>query len=165
MVVSYWCVPCTEDAARFSPVIAGLAAAQGAPVFQAHMTLGTLERADKGVAGVADALKGLTLMPVEIGRTDLFTMSLFVRLAPSEALLAARAELEQLPGFRPGRKFDPHISLCYGAPPDGHGLDREIEALLDAPVRFGGLAGINASLPVETHDDVASWTVAETYRL
>ena len=87
------------------------------------------------------------------------------RLAATPGEAVDRAELEQLPGFRPGRKFDPHISLCYGAPPDGHGLDREIEALLDAPVRFGGLAGINASLPVETHDDVASWTVAETYRL
>ena len=87
-----------------------------------------------------------------------------MRFEPSAVLLTARRVMERLPGFRRGRTFDPHISLCYGPPPDGARALNSVKDLLAKPVRFDKLAAVNISLPVESHADVEAWTVAETYR-
>lgn len=163
--MTYWCTPCSEDAARYSAVIKSLALAQGAPIYQAHLTLGTLERGASGLNDVIAALRGLVLEPTGIGETDVFTKSLFVQFEASNALLAARRQLEKLEGFRQGRPFDPHISLCYGAPPEGSAARRDVQDLLRRPVRFDRLIAVNITLPVESHADVMAWTVAGTYTI
>tara|TARA_R110002051_G_scaffold76014_1_gene138943 strand:+ start:222 stop:716 length:495 start_codon:yes stop_codon:yes gene_type:complete len=164
-MVTYWCTPCAEDAARYRAVIKALALAQGAPAYQAHLTLGTLERAASDLSEVVAALRGLVLEPAGIGETDVFTKSLFVRFEASDTLLAARRQLETLQGFRPGRAFDPHISLCYGAPPEGSAARRDVQDLLSKPVRFDRLIAVNITLPIETYADVMAWTVAETFEI
>ena len=164
-MVTYWCTPCAEDAARYTSVIKALALAQGAPTYQAHLTLGTLERAASDLSEVTAALRGLVLEPTGISETDIFTKSLFVQFEASTPLVAARSQLEKLPGFRPGRAFDPHISLCYGAPPEGSAAQRDVQDLLSAPVRFDRLVAVNITLPIESYADVMAWSVEGTYEI
>lgn len=159
----FWCVPAADDAVRFQNVIDQLSAAQNAAPFQPHLTLGAVRGPVPDVQTVCDALTGLRLAPIEIGKTDLFTMSLFVRFEASPALRAGRAALEALSGFRAGRVFDPHISLCYGAPINRESSEMEIAALLDHPVRFDRLVAMRIPLPVETYDDIRQWTTLGAY--
>lgn len=153
----YWLVPCAADATRFQSVIDAIAADQNAPSFSPHLTLGAVRGDPPRIDRVLDALAGLTLEPKEIDQTDQFTMSLFIRFRTSPALMAGRQALESVPGFRLGRTFDPHLSLCYGSPVDRVSMDNEIAALLDHPVRFDRLVAMHIPLPVETHDDVRKW--------
>jgi len=153
----FWLVPCAADAARFQAIIDALAANQGGPSFKPHMTLGAVRGSTPQVERVVKALTGVTLAPKEIDQTDLFTMSLFVRFHSSPALNAGRDALESVPGFRTGRAFDPHLSLCYGQPALRNAMTAEIQALLDKPVRFDRLVAMHIPLPVETHDDVRKW--------
>ena len=110
-------------------------------------------------------LCGLELRPTEVAETASFTMSLFVRFDPTEQLLGARSALEACPGFRTSRDFDPHISLCYGAPSDRDALQDEIDALLEQPVLFDRLVATDISLPVETYDDIKLWKRRAVYQI
>ena len=163
-IVSYWCLPCAADFARFSAVIRQLAAAQGAPVFEPHLTLGSLAEASD-MAGIAESLSGLSLDPVEIDGTEAFTTSLFVRFAATPALLTARERMARLPGGEAGRTFDPHVSLCYGPPPSGSGIREDVQALLRSPVRFDRLAALRVTLPVSTHQQVKEWRIGQVWPL
>lgn len=155
--VTYWCLPCREDAARYQAVIEALTAEQRAPLFAPHLTLATFHEAPADVSAVADALKGLVLQPMEIAGTDAFTKALFVRFERTEALIAARRMMKALPGFRSGRPFDPHLSLCYGIPPAGAIERADVHALLDQPVRFDRLVSVPIEIPVASQADIAEW--------
>lgn len=161
----FWLVPCAADAARFQAIIDVLAADQEAPAFKPHMTLGAVRSTSPQIERVVKVLAGVTLTPKEIDQTDLFTMSLFVRFHTSPALTAGRNVLESVPGFRIGRAFDPHLSLCYGPSTLRKSMRAEIEALLDKPVRFDRLVTMHIPLPVETHDDVRKWREVATHSI
>jgi hypothetical protein len=160
-IVSYWCLPCAADSTRFSAVIQQLAAAQGAPVFEPHLTLGSLAEASD-MAGITESLSGLSLDPVGIDGTEAFTTSLFVRFAATPALLTARERMARMPGSQAGRTFDPHVSLCYGPPPGSHNPE-DVQALLRRPVRFDRLAAVRVTLPVSTHKQVAKWRIGQVW--
>lgn len=155
--VIFWLVPCPQDAARFSHLIEALAKPRGAAIFQPHLTLGAVRGGMPDVSPIVSALTGLELLPLEIAETDSFTMSLFVRFRPSAKLMAGRTALENLPGFRPGRDFDPHISLCYGAPTTRDVFEDQLQALLQRPIVFNQLVAMHVPLPVETQDDIRKW--------
>lgn len=154
-----------EDAGPYEGMIASLTAQQGAPIYQPHISLGTLESGTPDMSGVVQALSGLILRPLDVGCTDVFTKSLFVRFAPSDAMLAARAQMETMAGFRKGRTFDPQISLCYGQPPAGSIARKEISDMLRQPVRFDRLLSVQITLPLETYADVAACKPIETYEI
>ena len=153
----FWLVPDPEHALRFQAVVDALAAAQGAPSFRPHITLGAVRGAQADIAGVLEGLPPLTLSPVEVDATERFTMSLFVRFERTDALMSARTAMEELPGFRAGRAFDPHISLCYGASPNRVKMAADIRALLRAPVRFDRMIAMRIPLPVDSYDDIRKW--------
>lgn len=163
-IVSYWCLPCAEDSARFSTVIAALAEARATPPFRPHLTLGSLGAA-ADISGIAASLSGLVLEPSGIGVTEAFTMSLFVRFAAKRDLLGVRGMLARMPGSLAGRAFDPHVSLCYGVPPAGSSGRTDVQALLRRPVRFDRLAAVNVTVPVATHEQVAAWQIIQTWPL
>lgn len=163
-IVSYWCLPCAADSERFSAVIAALAAAQDAPPFEPHLTLGSLAVASD-MSGIARRLAGLSLDPEGLDGTEVFTTTLFVRFAPTEGLLAARETLAQMPHSQTGRAFDPHVSLCYGPPPPGSRNREDVRALLGRPVRFDRLAAVPVTLPVSTHKQVAEWRISQVWPL
>ena len=152
-----WIVPRAEDQARFGQVIEQLAVPRGAATFVPHITLGAVRGDLPDIRPVLETLAGLELSPSAFGETDAFTMSLFVRFEPTKQLLVARSALEACPGFRTSRDFDPHISLCYGAPINRGALQDEINALLDQPVLFDRLVATEISLPVETYNDIKLW--------
>ena len=162
-VVSLWLKPCLSDRERIQPVIDQLAEAQGAPRFPPHMSLGSVTDASVDFAPLLTVLTGLSLTPIELDATPVFTKSLFVRFEISDQLAAARSCLEAVPGFRSRRTFDPHISLCYGKPVATKHLSSEIDRLLSAPVAFDRLQLMRVKLPVETHADVAAWTPIESF--
>lgn len=161
-IVSVWCLPCAEDARRYSDTIASLARMSSLPEFQPHLTLGSLTHRE-GLRGLAET--GFSLDPIAIDGTPAFTTSLFIRFRLSDPLRRARAALEHRTAFRSGRTFDPHMSLHYGPPPaDGAQLER-VTALLHQPVLFDRLAAVEMDVPIEDHNAVQAWRVLETYSL
>ncbi len=161
-IVSYWCLPCDADSARFSAVIKALAVGQGVCSFLPHLTLGSLDAA-ADMSGIAEGLSGLSLDPVGISGTEAFTTSLFVRFAATRSLLAARDRMERMPGSRAGRAFDPHVSLCYGPPPPSSRASEDVQALLRTQVRFDRLAAVDVTVPVTTHAQVAEWRIGPVW--
>lgn len=156
-IIAYWLVPSAGDAVRFQSVINALAEQQGAPRFRPHLSFGSFADEEPDLSDVLKILTELELQPKEIDASPSFTMSLFVRFEPSDQLLRARRAVEACPGFRTSRTFDPHISLCYGAPVDKAPLQEEMKALLRGPVRFDQLIATDITLPVETYADIRLW--------
>lgn len=156
-IIAYWLVPAAGDAIRFQRVIDALAKQQGAPRFRPHLSFGSFADKAPDLSDVLQLLAGLELRPTEIDESVSFTMSLFVRFEPGDQLLRARRALEACPGFRTSRTFDPHISLCYGAPVDKVPLQEEMKALLRRPVEFDQLVATDITLPVETYADINLW--------
>lgn len=161
-IVAYWCLPSQADGAAYRKIIQALATAQGGAAFEPHLSLGSLSAAESNLDDVRAALVHLVLQPSGLGRSDVFTKSLYVEFAASPALDRARACLAGRAGFRSTRRFAPHISLCYGPPVDEDALTPEIQALLAQPVRFDRLQATEIKLPVETHAHVAAWSPIET---
>lgn len=156
-IIAYWLVPAPAQSAQFQTVVDKLANQQDAPRFHPHLSFGSFVGKEPDLTELIGLLRGLTLRPMEVAQSSSFTMSLFVRFEPSEQLLRARLALEAFPGFRTSRDFDPHISLCYGAPIEPAELQDEINALLHQPVSFDRLIATDITLPVENYDDIALW--------
>ncbi|MEM9571161.1 MAG: hypothetical protein AAF996_06820 [Pseudomonadota bacterium] len=155
--LTLWLTPSAADAIRFQAIINHLAQLQGAPCFTPHMTLASFDGQVPDIAPALEVLKDLQLTPAGIGRTDVFTQSLFLRVEGNDALLKARAYFQSCPGFRAGRVFDPHLSLCYGAPPSGAADLPAVKALLDEPIHFDGLKRVELQLPVDSYDAIRAW--------
>ena len=158
-----WLAPSAADAIRFQAIIDHLAELQGAPRFTPHMTLASFEGPVPDIAPALEALKGLRLNPAGIGQSDVFTQSLFLRVEANEALLEAREYFRSCPGFRAGRAFDPHLSLCYGVPPSGSAELPAIKALLAEPIHFDCLKRVEIHLPVDSYDAIRAWEDGPTH--
>lgn len=161
-VTYFWCVPASEDAARLQAVIDVLAETQNAPRFLPHLSLASMNGPLPDLSEILRDLKGLQLQPEEIGETDTFTMSLFLRVERHPALLKARSVFETMPGFRSSRSFDPHLSLCYGPPPHGAVHSVRVRDLLKTPILFDRLVTVDIPASVTTYDDIRAWKVLET---
>lgn len=164
-VSSIWLVPCAEDTARLKSVVDDIAAAQNGVSFQPHLTLGSLETQTPHLARIHEAAQALSLNPIEIDGTSVFTTSLFIRFETSPELARLRSSLEQDQAFRASRAFDPHLSLCYGPPPKPFDDHARYASLLTRPIWFDQLWAMEIELPVSSHDDVASWRVIDTCQL
>ena len=158
-----WLGPSAADAARFQAIIDDLAQKQDAPRFSPHMTLASFEAQVPDIEPALEILKGLQLNPAGIGQSEVFTQSLFLRVEANEALLQARAYFKSCPGFRAGRVFDPHLSLCYGTPPVGAAEMPSVNALLDTPVHFDCLKIVEIKMPVDSYDAIRAWEDRELY--
>lgn len=164
-IVSYWAVPREADAAAYQTVIDALAKAQGGAGFKPHLSLGSLAHHDPDLNDVREHLNGLCLIPTGIGRSDVFTQSLFVSFAASDGLLRARECLASRPSFHSSRSFDPHISLCYGVPHDEDARHAEMANLLSRPVHFDRVWAVEIRLPVVSHDEVQRWTPLAVFEI
>lgn len=161
-VTYYWCVPAPADEARFQVVIDELASVQSAPRFMPHMSLASAKGAAPDLFPILSNLRGLQLQPLAVDAKDTFTMSLFLRVAPSDELIRARKAFESVPGFQSSRSFDPHLSLCYGPPPPGAADLASVQALLEKPVTFDRLVTVDIPAQVSTYDDIRAWKVLDT---
>jgi 2'-5' RNA ligase len=158
-VYSVWCLPQAKDETRFVDAIEDLAAQSGGPVFQPHLTLGTFSTRAP-IAGLVD--RAFSLQPRALDGTPVFTTSLFVPLGLTDVLSEARAALESREAFRPGRDFDPHISLHYGPPPLGARQTESVRALLQYPVRFDRLVMVEMEVPIEDHSAIETWRMVDS---
>lgn len=156
-LTTIWLVPSAEDDARIRRITDELADAQKGARYQPHMTLGSLQSFDPDLNSILGSAQALELTPIEIDRTDAFTMSLFVRFGLSPKLANLRAVLEAVPGFRASRAFDPHVSLCYGAPPELPEIDTLFSGILDRPIRFNRIWATEIEVPVETYAHIRTW--------
>ncbi len=156
-LTTIWLVPSDADHARIRQTTDKLADAQRGARFQPHMTLGSLQSFEPDLNSMFGSAQALDLTPIEIDRTELFTMSLFVRFELSAKLADLRAALEAVPGFRASRTFDPHVSLCYGAPPELPEIDALYSGILDRPIRFNRIWATEIEVPVETYADIRMW--------
>ena len=161
-VTYYWCVPSAEDEARVQAVVDELAIAQSAPRYMPHMSLASIKGATPDLAPILSELRGLRLQPVEIAETDAFTMSLFLRVAPSPKLIHARAAFEKVAGFCSSRSFDPHLSLCYGPPPSGAAQLDSVRNLLQPLLSFDRLVTVDIPERVSTYDDIRAWRIMDS---
>jgi len=161
--LSYWIVPCAEHSNRYFDVISRLAKINLSPAFAPHVSLASIEGEQPDMDPCLKILSGLTVKPIEIDMTESFTMSMFVRLERHPALLQARDFMMAQPGAVSSRSFDPHMSLCYGAPPAGAADWPEIKALLDHPIRFDRVHVVAIPPKVETDDDVRGWNELLSY--
>ena len=157
-IVSVWCLPCAEDERRYADVISSLTAMSGTPMFLPHLTLGSLKHHSDLTGLVKEAF---SLEPIEIDGNTVFTTSLFVRFRISDPLRRTRQKLEGHRAFRPGRAFDPHLSLHYGAAPLGAMDSQKVTALLDHRVRFDRLAMIEMDVPIEDQSAIQAWRTLE----
>lgn len=164
-IVAYWALPHQQDALAYQQVIDALAEAQGGARFTPHISLGSLGAFDADVDDVVSALRGLTVRPTQLGRSAVFTKSLYVDLAQSAQLELARASLAGRNGFRSTRSFAPHISLCYGPPVNEDAVKPLIDALLTKPIRIDRLQAMEISLPAETYADVSAWAPIATFQI
>lgn len=161
-VYSVWCLPQATDETRFDLAIEELAARSGGPVFQPHLTLGTFS-APASLTGLSD--QAFSLEPQALDGTPIFTTSLFVRFGQTDVLSRARAALESRKAFRPGRDFDPHMSLHYGPPPAGARQVEVLQDLLRQSVLFDRLALIEMKVPIEDHSAIATWRTIDLLSL
>lgn len=158
-----WLGPSAVDAERFQAIIDELAQLQDAPRFSPHMTLASFETQVPDIAPALEVLRGLRLNPAGIGQSEVFTQSLYLNVEANEALLKARTYFQSCPGFRAGRAFDPHLSLCYGEPPTGAAEMANVKALLDDPIHFDTLKIVEIQMPVDSYDAIRAWEDRELY--
>ena len=103
---------------RFRALIAELSRRSGTPPFEPHLTLTGIEAPTAAAACARVTPLAATLAPLpvrltEIGMTAEYFRCLFIRAAPSPALLHAYRSACAALG-RPPAEFMPHLSLIYG---------------------------------------------------
>lgn len=135
MTVSRWAVPCDADAAAFVPVIARLAAAVGAPVFDPHITVGS------DFAGAAPFTVALTAL----ADSDLRFRCITVTAAAPQLHAVAQ----------------PHLSLLYAelGPAERAALRASVELALPMTIT------VDAIWDVDTSGDVSEWRVVNARKL
>ena len=164
-VVSYWLMLAPSDAKRFQAVIDKLTDETGTISFAPHLTLGSFNDRIDHVSSVVNTTAPFELEPMQVDGTDMFTTSLFVRFHIRQPVLTLRSKFEAMEQFRPGRAFDPHISLHYGEPPEGAASRSLVLDLLERPVTFDRLRAVSVDLPITQSEDLKSWQVLDEFSL
>ena len=164
-VVSYWLMPTPKDAKRFQAVIDKLTDETRTISFAPHLTLGSLDDRTEDVTKVMNTTGAFALEPIQVDGSNVFTTSLFVRFQITQPILAMRSKFEAMEDFRPGRAFDPHISLHYGEPPEGAASRSFVLDLLERPVTFDRLRAVSVELPITQSEDLKSWQVFDEFCL
>jgi len=113
-----WLTPRGPLAEKLGQLIADLAARDGAPIFEPHITLlGGLSGRQSELTTRTRAL-ACELKPFEIALTDTdyldeYFRCLFLDVAPGDDIMAAHALAKQLFGVSRDLVFRPHLSLLY----------------------------------------------------
>lgn len=151
---SLWLLLPREAHARFQALIARLSARLGTPTFEPHITLlggigGTEEDLRQRTAALARELAPFEARLLEATGLDEYYRCLFVEVALSRALAAAREAAGRRFDRLLGAGFYPHLSLVYGDLEEGEKekiLD-EIGRYFDETVRIEELALYETSVP------------------
>jgi len=158
--IAYWSMP--ADAARefFDGIIRELAIRFDAPLFEPHLTLFVApegSRAPREVLGEVPS-PDLVLAAREIGWSEKFTETLFVRFERNQTLLDLIELIRKSSGGSERYQIDPHLSLIYKRLPakTKRALAEEIQ-LPFSEVCFKGIRAMHCKSPTKTAEDVREW--------
>ena len=163
--IAYWSMP--ADAARefFDGIIRELAIRFDAPLFEPHLTLFVApegSRAPREVLGEVPS-PDLVLAAREIGWSEKFTETLFIRFERNQRLLDLVEALRKSHGGSEQYQIDPHLSLIYKKLPAKTkcALAKEIR-LPFLKVRFEKIRAMRCKSPTKTADAVREWKLLAT---
>ncbi|HLZ62151.1 MAG TPA: 2'-5' RNA ligase family protein [Ktedonosporobacter sp.] len=116
---SLWLMPSGAVGRTFSQLIATLAQQYSSPVFPPHVTLiGSIVATEEEVMGKARELASLihpyTMRLTNIDYLAFYYRALFVRVEPSEDVLAAYQQASKIFPSDQEADYMPHLSLLYG---------------------------------------------------
>ena len=163
-VYSIWLIPEPDAAKLYQAIIEHLAAMQVAPVFEPHLSMGTVG-VPLDLSILAENIGPITGIAETIITENDFTRSLLVKIQKSAGIEALRSRIEAMPEFQSSRPFDPHISLCYGPPPHAASELPELSALIGRSVLFTRIVQMEVTLPVNSYDAVRQWRKVDSVRL
>jgi 2'-5' RNA ligase len=114
---SVWLMLAQPSQEQFRTVVADLAKAYDAPLFDPHVTLFVgFEGEREGreiLASLAAAARPIMLNPVGLRSTELFHKTLFVQFESNAAAESIRAGCESMSLKPSDYSLDPHLSLIY----------------------------------------------------
>lgn len=116
-----WLEPEGELGERLRDAILRIGETHGGPAFEPHMTLlpllsGTQEELEQTASALAATVPPVELELLQPDYSDTYFQCVFLRIAETQGLLAARAAASGMFGHGEG-PFMPHLSLLYGDHP------------------------------------------------
>jgi|SRR5438067_1506395 len=163
--IAYWSMPAGAARKFFDRTIRELARRFDAPPFEPHLTLFVAPEASRGAGEVLSEIPSpdLVLPACEIGWSEKFTETLFVRFERNQKLLDLVEVIRKSSGGSEQYQIDPHLSLIYKKlPPKTKRALAEKIQLPFSEVRFKHLRAIRCKSPTRTADDVRKWSLLAT---
>lgn len=104
---------------ELAPLISELARRFDTPSFAPHVTLvGSIEGSKWEVVAKCTLLTSevhrVRIETAELGYDEEFFRALYLRVASSSSLMAARSRAVEVFALHPAEEYDPHLSLLYG---------------------------------------------------
>ena len=163
--IAYWSMPAGAARKFFERTIRELGMRFAAPLFEPHLTLFVApegSRAPREVLGEVPS-PDLVLAAREIGWSEKFTETLFVRFERNQTLLDLIELIRKSSGGSERYQIDPHLSLIYKRLPakTKRALAEEIQMPF-SEVRFKGICAMHCKSPTKTVDDVRQWKLLAT---
>jgi hypothetical protein len=158
--IAYWSVPVGAAGKFFERTIRELATRFDAPPFEPHLTLVIAPEVARGPRKVLSQIPSpdLVLGVREIGWSEKFTETLFVRFERNQRLVDLVEAIRKSSGGSEQCQIDPHLSLIYKTLPakTKRALAEEIQ-LPFSEVHFKGIRAVRCKSPTKTADDVREW--------
>jgi len=163
--IAYWSMPAGAARKFFERTIRELAMRFGAPLFEPHLTLFVAPEGSRPPGEVLREIPSpdLVLVAREIGWSEKFTETLFIRFERNQRLLDLVEALRKSHDGSEQYQIDPHLSLIYKKLPAKTkcALAKEIQ-LPFLKVRFEKIRAMRCKSPTITADDVREWKLLAT---
>jgi len=163
--IAYWSMPAGAARKFFERTIRELAMRFDAPAFEPHLTLFVAPEASRAPREVISEIPSpdLVLVAREIGWSEKFTETLFVRFERNQRLLRLVEAIRKSSGGSEQYQIDPHLSLIYKKLPakTKRALAEEIQ-LPFSEVHFEKIRAMRCKSPTKTADEVREWKLLAT---
>jgi putative hydrolase of the HAD superfamily len=159
-IIAYWLLPAELARSFFANLISELADRFDAPNFDPHLTIFLApenSRAPEKVLAELGAVS-IKLTSIDVGVSEQFTKTLFVRFEKTKALQDLNAAICQLSGAPENQIADPHVSLLYKYLPAE--TKRELASSIKLPFReveFNSICAMRCASPTSSAADVRAW--------
>jgi hypothetical protein len=159
-VIAYWLLPTKPARTFLADMIHDLAARFDAPIFIPHLTVFIAPENARAPQEVLSRLGAVSieLTTVEIGMSDQFTKTLFIRFEKTAALQQLSNAIGKLSGSPEQDLSDAHVSLLYKYLPGE--TKSELVSSIKLPfhsVAFRSLCAMHCQAPTQTADEVRAW--------
>jgi 2'-5' RNA ligase len=163
--IAYWSMPAGAAHKFFERTIRELAMRFDAPPFEPHLTLFVAPEGSRAPWELLGEVPSpdFVLVAREIGWSERFTETLFVRFERNQRLLRLVEAIRKSSGGSEQYQIDPHLSLIYKKLPakTKRALAEEIQ-LPFSEVRFEKIRAMRCKSPTKTADEVREWKLLAT---